>query len=162
MNQPRIILATYTDTVNARPKPERSGPKPAKAIPKVSAKRAANHGTGEYDLMVEIAAERPHMCFVTRRAVNVWIPVWGRKPGDIKGSQIDVRLFAHVISKGARPDLRLLPENIVILSPEMHRIYDKGSPQERKDAEKYEGWQLLKELKEKILSEHQSEKVVRV
>lgn len=69
--------------------------------------------TGERELFLKIWDERPHIC--TNRLCR-------RSLGD----EPMAYYFAHVLSKGSRPDLRLDPENIVILCLSCHCQYDQG------------------------------------
>ncbi len=72
--------------------------------------------TGELALFKEIWAERPHFCFVSGK----------------KLPHFDVRLFAHVIPKGNSPNMRLDKNNIVLLTPSNHYLYDHCVHQAKK------------------------------
>lgn len=141
----KIHIAASFPFRGSFPKPDRKikDLNPINKISKARAKRIAD-GDGERPLFEQIAKERPHICFVTRRRVNVY-----KKDGSL-----DVRCFVHVVSKGSRPDLRLLKENIQIALPMVHTIYDRGNERERKEMEKYEGWGKLLELHDKIIEEN--------
>lgn len=67
--------------------------------------------TGELDLFKEIWHERPHICQVTNRLI----------------SNFDIRCFSHIVPKSLRNDLRLSKENIWIVLPEIHNLWEFGS-----------------------------------
>lgn len=67
--------------------------------------------TGELALFKEVAKERLNICEVSGVRVNM----------------NDIRCYAHVLSKGAAPDLRLNKLNILIMHPDVHYQYDFGS-----------------------------------
>jgi hypothetical protein len=84
--------------------------------------------TGELELFKEIAEERPEICEVCQNRIN-FAP----------------HSFAHVLSKGAYPSLRLVKKNIVVMCFDCHHQYDCGS----KNVPKFQ-WvnDLAQELKE--------------
>lgn len=121
---------------------------PPTAIPKISKKRLESHGTGQYVLFEMIANTRAHVCFVTRRIVNVYA-----EPG-----KLNVSCFAHVLSKKAWPAFELYDKNVQIMDPEIHHIYDHGNQQERKEMEKYPGWLKLMALRSELKGEYNANK----
>lgn len=71
--------------------------------------------TGELDLFIEIWGSRPHYCVKCGK----WL---GNEPKPV--------FFSHIKSKGARPDLRLDPNNIELLCEECHYKYEFGKRNE--------------------------------
>jgi len=63
--------------------------------------------TGELKLFKEIYEQRNECCEITGQ----WIP-------------FNVNNFAHILGKGAYPSFRLLPENILMVQPRIHHLYD--------------------------------------
>ncbi len=98
--------------------------------------------TGELEVFKEIWEERPRICFVSGEA--------------IKG--FNVQCFAHVLPKGSFPTLRLEKYNIVLLTPEMHFMYDH----EVHKAKKLPQFDKLFELRERLQANYYTEnKIVR-
>lgn len=63
-----------------------------------------------------------------------------------------ISCFAHVLAKGKHPKLRLLPENIVYLTPEEHFLYDQGTEEQRK---KYpDDWEKLYRYREELKAKY--------
>lgn len=119
-------------------------PKPEKKVKVKKQYRYARKKTGEYETFLEIAEEREHICFVTGDHVKVFK----------SNGTLDVNAFAHVCGKGAHVAMRKLKENIVILKPRVHTIYDAGNEKERISMEVYPGWFRLLELHDKLVSEY--------
>lgn len=71
--------------------------------------------TGELALFIEIWGSRPHYCV---------------KCGKWLGNDPKPAFFSHIKSKGARPDLRLDPNNIELLCEECHHKYEFGKRNE--------------------------------
>lgn len=71
----------------------------------------------------------------------------------------DVSCFAHVLAKGKHPDARLDAENIVLLVPEEHFLYDQGTISQRERyAERYGAkWDKLADLKIKLFRKYYPE-----
>ena len=67
--------------------------------------------TGEKELFEEIAKERLPTSFISGIFLDL----------------NDVRCYAHVLPKGKYPKYRLNKKNIVLLTPEEHRIFDQGT-----------------------------------
>lgn len=70
--------------------------------------------TGEYFLFQEIWNERPHICN------NCKEPLTPTTRRDF------VKMFSHIKSKGAYPELRLVKENIELLCHICHEIWEFG------------------------------------
>lgn len=87
--------------------------------------------TGELEVFKKIAAERPHVCFVTNTPI-LKLSVWN---------------MAHVLPKSTHPLLRLEPENIVLVQQWVHDIYDHG---DRSKLEKYPGYKMLMKLQDEM------------
>lgn len=60
----------------------------------------------QWELFMEIWAERPHICFET--GVKIY------------GEPLST-MFHHCIYKSVRPDLALVKENIVLITPDVHQ-----------------------------------------
>lgn len=76
---------------------------------------------------------KPRHCFVT-----------GQKLDKFEGGALFLSIFAHVLRKSAYFEIRLSPNNIVLLSPNfnsysIHRLYDDGVISEIKKVEKIYG-----------------------
>ena len=65
--------------------------------------------TGEKDLFIKIWRERPHYC---------------TKCGKWLGDEPKSFFFSHIRSKGACPELRLVPNNIELLCFNCHQQYE--------------------------------------
>lgn len=63
--------------------------------------------TGELELFKQIYEQRGKRCEITDELL-----------------QFSVSCFAHILSKGAYPSLRLNPENIIMVKSEIHTLYD--------------------------------------
>lgn len=98
------------------PQPKKfSQPKLKKPMNKVSEKNkdpktGFKKPTGELAIFKEIFKERGGKCQVTGKAID-FHPI----------------SFMHVLSKGAFPKFRLKKENIVMVLPEIHELYDCAS-----------------------------------
>ena len=80
-----------------------------KSKPKSNGKGYVRKTTGEKELFLRIYAERNGTCEVTGQQIKY-----------------DVNNFAHILSKGAYPKFRLLPENIIHVHPDVHHYYDNS------------------------------------
>jgi hypothetical protein len=87
---------------------------------------------GELNLFKEIWRERLHRCEITNQPV-FFAPI----------------TFAHVLSKGAWPELRLCKSNIILASPEVHQLWDFG---DRTTLKSKPEWQWLFLLEEHLKS----------
>lgn len=67
--------------------------------------------TGELELFKQIWDERPRYSEVSGEPLGAF----------------NVRYFSHVISKGSRPDLRLEPINIMLMTCAEHELWEFGS-----------------------------------
>lgn len=65
--------------------------------------------TGELGLFMQIWDERPHYCEITKKFL---------------GDDFSVSFFSHILTKGAYPEARLDPENILLVSNEMHHLIE--------------------------------------
>jgi len=88
--------------------------KPLKPPKSTSIKVKPRKKTGEWEMFMEIWAERTHYC------VN-------RSCGKFLGEEPKAIYFSHRKSKGAYPSLRLDKSNIDLLCPECHYQYDHGN-----------------------------------
>ena len=78
-----------------------------------------------------------HVFFYLRKPVIC--PISGRDITDVMNGPIDqwIKAFAHILPKKNYPYWRLNPRNIMMVHPEVHRILDQGTLEERK---KYPDW----------------------
>ena len=74
--------------------------------------------TGELKLFLQLYADRKGRCEITGKMIP-----------------FDVNNFAHILGKKAYPSLRLDPDNIIHVKPEIHHLYDNSSKE--KLLEKY-------------------------
>jgi 5-methylcytosine-specific restriction endonuclease McrA len=61
--------------------------------------------------------------------------------------------FAHVLPKDRYPKFKLKLENIVLLTPAEHRMYDHGTEKERKKHPECD-WRKLDALKQQLKREY--------
>jgi len=67
--------------------------------------------------------------------------------------------FAHVLSKNKYPYFRFYLRNIIFLTPGEHALLDQGTEDQRKEYSKLVKtavWQKVYDLRDELLSEHQS------
>ena len=119
-------------------------PKKGYKIPKVSKKLSEERkGYSQVDLFNEIwnGMETPRIC-----------PVSHMKLDGLKGTKLWYSCFAHILPKGRYSKLKLLKENILVVHPRVHTLYDQGTQQERDEYTLW-NWDVLynkrDELKEK-------------
>lgn len=101
--------------------------------------------SGQYDLFLEIWKEREHFSFVS-----------GQTLAHLRHTKVFVNVFAHVLSKGAFPRFKLKKENIVLLTPQEHFLFDHGSEYQREVYAKNNNcsWEPLYELKQQLTEEY--------
>jgi len=58
--------------------------------------------------------------------------------------------FSHVLTKGSRPELRLVKENIVFMTLEEHQLWETGKHKIKADPKLYALWKHVFELAEKL------------
>ena len=63
-----------------------------------------------------------------------------------------VNCFAHVIPKGLYPRFKLNPQNIGLLNPDVHWLYDRGTEKQR--LESGHNFNPLYKLKEQLKQEY--------
>lgn len=105
--------------------------KPTKGyqIPRVSKKRAEElKGYSQIDLFWDKWNEmdKPRVC-----------PVSGKRLDYLEGSDLWYSCFAHVLPKGKHPKLKLLKANVLVVHPDVHKLYDQGTEEQR---EAMNGW----------------------
>ncbi|MDX1629670.1 MAG: hypothetical protein R3345_13280 [Fulvivirga sp.] len=88
--------------------------------------------TGEYDLFKEIWDERAHKCVICNDPLHFF----------------NVCYFAHVLGKGAYPELRMAKKNIVIMCFDHHQIYDHHTHKAKEDKRFNKIFKLKDELKQ--------------
>jgi hypothetical protein len=76
--------------------------------------------SGQMDLFNKIWGSRPHKSELSRQPLD-----------QFKNTQYFVWLFAHILPKGQFPMFKLEEENILLISPEEHRLIDFGTCDER-------------------------------
>lgn len=102
--------------------------------------------TGEKALFDEIWIERQHKSFLTGHNLDKYY-----------GTDFYVNLFAHVLSKKKYPKFRLLKDNIVLLSPEEHMLFDQGTEEQRKkyqDKYVWVDWESLFSLRDQLIKKY--------
>ncbi len=68
-----------------------------------------------------------------------------------------INCFAHVLAKGKYPLWKLNPENIVLLTPHEHALYDQGTQEERELYQQHYpvcNWQKLFDYREELLEKY--------
>lgn len=99
--------------------------------------------TGEKEVFEQIARERAHVCFVTGR------PIY----------QLTVSCYAHILEKALNkyPKYKLNPDNIVLVLPEVHTLYDHGFKEQREQYGYAEGWAKLYNKREHLIRQYKEE-----
>lgn len=106
-------------------------PDPKKETPR------KKYGTGELKLFMELWKTRPRICSNLNCMTN------GKRTMIL---YFNVSFFAHIFAKGKHPELRLVPENIMLLCMQCHFIYDFGT-QKQKERLRFENLPTLEQLK---------------
>ena len=88
--------------------------------------------TGELELFKEIWSERPHKCVVCDAVLPVFT----------------VRFFAHLLSKGSNPAMRLDKNNIEIMCFPHHYKLDHETNRAREDSKYDKIFEKIDKLKE--------------
>lgn len=105
--------------------------------------------TGEKVMFEQIWEEREHKSFLTGKPLDYHL-----------GKNTWFNLFAHVLSKAQNkyPKFKLYKKNIILLTPEEHRLLDHGTEDERRRYAEEEGcdWDLILELKEELKYEYKA------
>jgi len=102
------------------------------------AKRAIKSNVKAYDFGFLTQPELfKHVYFIHKKPVIC--PVSSRNITDCMDGPIEhwIKHFAHILPKGRYTYWKLNPENIVMLHPEVHHIFDQGTQVER---DKYPEW----------------------
>ena len=104
-------------------------------------------GDNQIKVFEHIWRTRPRVSFVS-----------GRPLTKFNGGPFFLNLFAHVLSKAQNryPHFKLKPENIQLLHPEEHELFDKGTEEERQEyAKKHHcSWEGLYNLRERLKEEY--------
>jgi len=97
---------------------EKAKQKPAKVyqVKRKPLKKVKKQPTGEYNVFLEIWDEREHVCVNCKQDLDRFVDEETGSPSPM--------LFSHIKSKGSRPDLRLDKNNIELLCPDCHHIYE--------------------------------------
>lgn len=68
---------------------------------------------------------------MTSEDLKLWKQIWKERPHRCEVTGVPLTFnpsaFSHIITKGARPDLRLWPLNVVLMSFEVHHLWEHGS-----------------------------------
>lgn len=112
-------------------------------------KTKSSEGKSEADIFNEIWNEREHVSYISHESLKSVKP----------HSSFWYNLFAHVLPKGRYKDMKFVKENIVLLTPYEHHLFDYSTSQDRKKYAKemankgvFVDWDKLYSLKEKLLS----------
>jgi hypothetical protein len=104
--------------------------------------------TGEKIVFEQIWGEREHKSFLSGLPLDAY-----------KGDKW-YSLFAHILSKAQNkyPKFKLYKKNIVLLTPDEHRMLDQGTIEEREVYAKEQGcdWDVILELKEELKYEYKA------
>jgi len=118
-------------------------------IPKVSKKRQEElKSYSQIDLFHEMWDEMqtPRIC-----------PVSGKKLDYLKGTDLWYSCFAHVLPKGKYPRLKLLKEGVMVVHPDVHTLYDKGTKKQRDKFRNWR-WDVLYLKREELLNKYERAK----
>ena len=114
---------------------------------RLSARREKKSPTGEYAMFEEIWASREHKSFLSGQDVSKYYD-----------SPMFVNLFAHVLSKAKNryPEYKLYPENIALLTPKEHFLFDQGNEAQRQRyaEENNCSWKPLFDLKKALIERY--------
>ena len=110
--------------------PNKLNGRPSNAIKKQS-KKGAKVSKMDTEFFKEIWNERLHTCEITNQYL---------------GDHYQADFFSHIITKAARPDLRHVKENIMLMHPDVHREWESGP------REKFVGQKMDPEFKAKFFS----------
>jgi len=97
----------------------------------------------ELDLFKEIWLERIHYSELTGKPLSFY--QWHSQ-------------FAHILPKGKYPEARLDKENIILLTPEEHSLYDAGTEDQRIRYAQKNGtsWDKLYKKRDKLKNKYVS------
>ena len=112
--------------------------------------RLRKKNSGQLDMFNKIWRDTPvdeRKCSITGAVLNGYY-----------GTSRYVSLFAHVLNKGYYTKWKLEPGNIRLLHPEVHRLVDQGTEEERKLFENKMGCSFKKwfDLKQKLREQYES------
>ena len=101
--------------------------------------------TGEARIFHDIWRDREHVSFLNDENLDKY-----------EGTKQWYSLFAHVLSKKQYPKFRLKPDNIMLLSPTQHTLYDAGTKENRQNYADHHhcSWEPLFELAEQLKKEY--------
>ena len=120
-------------------------PRKGYKIPKVSKKRSKElKSYSQIDMFREIWNEmpKPRVC-----------PVSGMMLDHYEGKDNFHWLFAHVLPKGKYPKAKLDKENIVVVHPKVHTLFDQGAEEQRA---KFDwNWDYLYKKREELKKKYQ-------
>lgn len=106
--------------------------------PKRLAKRAIRKTVKAYDFGFDTQPQVfKHVYFIAKKPIVC--PVSGRDITDCMNGPIEhwIKHFAHILPKSKYTYWKFNPENILILHPEVHHIFDQGTQEDR---DKYPDW----------------------
>jgi len=100
-----VVKAGYCKRCNETVKADKKGKKVKYKI------KTQRKTSGELLLYWKIWEQRPHVCQVSGEPIRTF----------------DIRCFSHILTKGAYPSYRLDPDNIILITPQMHHEWEFGS-----------------------------------
>jgi hypothetical protein len=77
--------------------------------------------TGEKEIFDQIWMDRPHISEISGIQLHQYVPTYY------------LNLFAHILCKKDYPKIRLLPENIMLLTPNEHYLFDVKQEKDRQE-----------------------------
>jgi len=114
-------------------------------IPKVSKKRQEElKSYSQIDLFNEMWDEmqKPRIC-----------PVSNKELDRFEGTDNWHWCFAHILPKGKYPELKLKKENIIVVYPKVHTLYDQGTQRQRNLYPLW-NWDVLYLKREELLNKY--------
>lgn len=106
--------------------------------------------TGEREVFDSIWKERKHISFLSGKPLDYF-----------EDTSFYPNLFAHVLEKRKYPELRLEKDNIILLEPTEHLLYDQGTSEQRdKYAHEHNcSWEKLYTLRETLKESYEKNKM---
>lgn len=89
---------------------------------KKSTIKQSNKNSGQKELFDQIWKQREHKSWLTGKSLDKF-----------EGTDFYPNLFAHLLSKLNYKKWKLKPDNIILLTPEEHRLLDQGTEEQRQE-----------------------------